>query len=149
MTSQAAASAVSLRVTSRRRVIAGTASLALLCCSLTSCTKTQVALSVTAIAAVVVGTTVGVTLAVQHSHHTLQGCITTGPDGPELRLNDAKTYKLKGELADIKVGDKLKVHGSHVKKANNTPAQEEVFVVEKVNKDYGPCPTGAASAPSH
>lgn len=136
------------RATRRQRILAVTASVAL-CCSTTSCTKTQVTLSVAAIAAVVVGTTVAVTLAVQHSNHTLQGCISSGANGPELRLDDAKTYTLKGELGDIKVGDKLKVHGSKVKKVKGDSAGAQVFVVEKVNKNYGPCPTSAATAPAH
>ena len=106
-------------------------------------------LSVAAIAAVVVGTTLGVTLAVQHSHHTLQGCIFSGANGPELRLGDSKAYTLKGELADIKVGDKLRIHGSRVKKVKGGLAGDQVFVVEKVNKDYGPCPASAATPPAH
>lgn len=151
MRAQAAADLppLSTRATRRQRIIAGYASAALLCCNLTACTKTQVSLSVAAIAAVVVGTTVGVTLAVQHSHHTLQGCITSGGNGPELRLNDGKTYTLKGELADIKVGDRLKIHGSRVKKVKDASTGDQVFVVERVNKDYGPCPASAATALAH
>jgi hypothetical protein len=140
---------VSSRLDRRERIIAAAASGALLCCSLTSCTKTQVTLSVAAIAAVVVGTTVGVTLAVQHSHHTLEGCISSGANGPELRLNNSKTYTLKGELADIKVGDRLKIHGTRVKKVKDSTAGDQVFVVEKVKKNYGPCPVSAATATAH
>jgi hypothetical protein len=109
------------------------------CSGVTSCTKTQVGLSVTAIAAVLVGTTVGVTLAVQHSHHTLQGCIVSNANELELRISDGKLYALKGELADVKVGDRLKLHGSRVKKVKGDSTGGNVFVVEKINKDYGPC----------
>lgn len=70
----------------RKRNVAATVALALVCSGVTSCSNTQIGLSVTAIAAVLVGTTVGVTLAVQHSHHTLQGCIVPSGDGLELRL---------------------------------------------------------------
>lgn len=141
----------SSRVTRRQRIIAVAASAALMCSGVTSCTKTQVGLSVAAIAATVVGVTVGVTLAVQHSHHTLQGCIFSDANGLELRLSDAKVYALKGELADVKVGDRLKVHGSRVKKVKGDAAAGQVFVVEKVNRDYGPCTAnlGNAPAPTH
>ena len=140
-----------LRSTRCRRIIAAAASVTLLCPGMTSCTRTQVALSITAIAAVVVGTTVGVTLAVQHSHHTLQGCIVSGAGGLELRLPDAKVYTLEGELAEIKEGNRLKVHGSKIKRVKGDSGNAQVFVVEKVNKDYGPCPAslGTSPAPAH
>jgi hypothetical protein len=137
-------------VSRRRRMIAVAASVALVCSGTTSCTNTQVGLSIGAVAAVVVGVTVGVTLAVQHSHHTLQGCIVTGVDGMELRLSNGNAYTLKGELTDIKVGDKLSVHGSKLKKVNGgSAAGDPVFVVEKVNKDYGACPANFGSAAGH
>lgn len=119
-----------------------------MCAGMTSCTKTQVSLSVAAMAAVVVGTTVGITLAVQHSHHTLQGCISSGANGLELRMSDGKVYTLKGEVADVKAGDRLKIHGSKVKMVKGDSAGGQVFVVEKVNKDYGPCPASLATSPA-
>lgn len=132
----------------RQRIIAVAAVAALACSGATSCSTSQVVLSSAAIAAVIVGTTVGVTLAVQHSHHTLQGCIFSGDSGLKLRLSDARVYTLKGEIADVKVGDKLKVHGSRVKKGKGGSAGDQVFVVEKVNKDYGPCPANLATSPA-
>ena len=133
------------------RITAVATLITLVCSGVTSCTKTQVSLSVAAMAAVVVGTTVGVTLAVQHSHHTLQGCISSGVDGTELRLGDNKIYTLTGELADVKVGNRLKIHGSRVKGVKGKVAGGQVFVVEKVNKDYGPCPARlvTSSTPLH
>jgi hypothetical protein len=128
------------RALRRKRSIAAVAMLALLSSGVTSCTKTQVGLSTAAIAAVLVATTVGVTLAVKHSHHTLQGCIFSGANGLELRIGDGKLYTLKGDLADVNVGDKLKLHGSRVKKVKDDSAGGQVFVVEKINKNYGPCP---------
>jgi hypothetical protein len=103
-------------------------------------------LSSAGIAAVVVGTTVGITLAVQHSHHTVQGCIFSDADGLKLRTSDAKIYSVKGETADIKVGDKLKLHGSKEKKIKGAPAVDQVFLVEKLNKDYGPCAANPAAS---
>jgi hypothetical protein len=58
------------RASRRHRITAVTVFVALICSGATSCTKTQVALSTAAIAAVVVGTTVGVTYAVKHHNHT-------------------------------------------------------------------------------
>ena len=37
-------------------------------------------------------------------------------NGLELRMSDGKLYAPKGDLADVKVGDKLNFHGSRVKK---------------------------------
>lgn len=127
-----------------QRVMVAATAAALLCSGISSCTKTQVALSSAAIAAVIVGTTVGVTLAVQHSHHTLEGCIVSDKRGLKLRLSDAREYALKGEIGDVKAGEKLKVHGSKVKKSKGGGAGDPVFVVEKVNKDLGPCREDAA-----
>jgi len=127
------------RALRRKRNIAVAVTFALVCSSVTSCTKTQVGLSVTGIAAALVLTTVGVTLAVQHRHHTLQGCIAPNATGLELRISDGKLYTLKGDLADVKVGDKLQLHGSRVKKVKGDSTGDDVFLVEKINKDYGPC----------
>ena len=109
-----------------------------LCFGATSCSTKQVALSVTGITAAVVITTVGVTMAIQNSHHTLNGCVSSGPKGLELRTSDAKTYTLQGISAPIKVGDRVKLHGSKLKKTKDS-VSDPVFVVEKLNKDFGPC----------
>ena len=138
----------SISVSRRQRIIAVAALAALLCSGLTSCTKTQVGLSAVAIAAVIIGTTVGVRLAVQHSHHTLQGCVSSGIDGLELRLSDAKIYALKGELANIKVGDKLSLHGSKSRMVQPGSGANQVFVVEKVNKNFGPCLARLTASPA-
>jgi hypothetical protein len=137
----------SSRTGRRRRITAVAMSVALVCSGATSCTRTQIALSSTGIAAAVVGTTVGVTLAVQHSHHTLQGCLFSDADGLKFRTSAAKVYTLKGETADVKVGDKLKLHGSKVK-MHNGDSGDRVFLVEKVNKDYGPCPASVQTSTS-
>jgi hypothetical protein len=129
----------SSRASRRQRITALAVFAALVCSGATSCTKTQVGLSAAAIAAVVVGTTVGVTFAVQNSHHTLQGCVFSDANGLKLRTSDAKVYTLEGETATIKVGDRFKFHGSKLKKTKDSTGNQ-VFVVEKLTKDYGPCP---------
>ena len=133
----------------RQRIKAFAVFATLACFGTTSCTRTQVALSVTAMAAVVVGTTVGVTLAVQNHRHTLQGCVSSGPSGLQLRTVDSKMYTLEGSAANLKVGDRLKLHGSRLKSAKGSTG-DQVFVVEKVSKDYGTCPAdgSAAAAPT-
>jgi hypothetical protein len=88
---------------------------------------------------------VGVTLAVQNQHHRLQGCVFNGPNGMELRTGDAKTYALEGYTANLKVGDRVKLHGSKLKKTKDSTG-DQVFAVEKVNRDYGLCPAAAAAA---
>jgi len=95
-------------------------------------------------AAVVVGTTVGVTLAVQNHRHTLQGCVFSGPVGLELRTSDSKIYALEGNASTIKVGDRLKLHGSKLKNTKDSTG-DQVFVVEKLSKDYGLCPVVVAA----
>jgi hypothetical protein len=140
----------SSRVSHRQCITAFALFAALACSGATSCTKTQVGLSVAAIAAVVVGTTVGITFAVQNSHHTLQGCVFSDANGLKLRTDDAKVYTLEGETATIKVGDRFKFHGSKLKKTKDSTG-DHVFVVERLKKDYGPCPATAATAatPAH
>jgi hypothetical protein len=132
------------RASRRQRIIAVAVFAAQVCSGATSCSKTQVGLSIAATAAVVVGATVGITLAVQNHNHTLHGCAFSGPGGLELRTDDSKNYALEGSAATIKVGDRLKLHGSKLKKTKDSTGNQ-VFVVEKVSKDYGLCPAGAAA----
>ena len=136
------------RASRRHRITAVTVFVALICSGATSCTKTQVALSTAAIAAVVVGTTVGVTYAVKHHNHTLQGCVFSDANGPKLRTSDAKVYSLKGDAASIKVGDNVKFNGSKVKKTKGDSTGDQVFLVQKLSKDYGPCPANVATSPT-
>lgn len=88
--------------------------------------------------------TVGIVLAVNHSHHTLTGCVASGPTGPEIQVSGSKTYSLEGDPSVIKIGDKVKLHGSRVK-GKGAGKPDEVFRVEKLTKNYGPC-HGSASA---
>jgi hypothetical protein len=89
--------------------------------------------------------TVGILLAVNHSHHTMKGCIFEGADGLELRTSDSKNYALGGDPAGIKVGDMVKFHGSKVKKTKDSKG-DQVFKVERLKKDYGPCRVTSAPA---
>ena len=94
-------------------------------------------------AAVGIGAVIAIAIIVpveiSHSHHTLTGCILTAPNGLQLRTSDAKIYTLEGDAASIKVGDRVKLHGSKAKKTKDV-AGNDVFRVEKLNRDFGPCP---------
>jgi hypothetical protein len=87
----------------------------------------------------VIAVAIIVPVEISHSHHTLTGCVFTAPNGLELRTSDAKTYALEGDAASIKVGDRVKLHGSKAKKTKDTTG-DQVFRVEKLNRDYGSCP---------
>ncbi len=102
----------------------------------------------------VVGAAVGVVAAVtvvvvvlveaNKSHHTLNGCVSAGANGLELETSDAKRYTLEGDAASVKVGDHVKLRGSKVKKTKDSSG-DQVFKVQKLNKDFGPCPAPTAT----
>jgi hypothetical protein len=101
------------------------------------------------VAGAVVGVSAGVAVvvavvAVNHSHHVKTGCVVSGPQGLELQTSDSKSYALEGDTANLKVGDRVKVHGSKVKKAKDA-AGPDVFKVQQLNKDYGACQVERAS----
>ena len=78
---------------------------------------------------------VGIVIAVNHSHHVLKGCVYSAPNGLELLTSDKQTYLLEGNAADIKAGERVKLHGSRKK----TKDHRKSFTVQKVSKDYGAC----------
>jgi hypothetical protein len=129
----------SSRAGSRQRVVAIALLAALVCSGATSCTRTQVTVSVVAITAAVVLTTVGVTRAVESQHHALRGCLVAGPSGTQLRTSDARIYSLEGETATLKVGERVRLHGSRLKKTKDS-TNNMVFVVDRLSKVYGTCP---------
>ena len=69
----------------------------------------------------------------------------TSASGLELQTSDGKTYVLEGDAAGIKVGDKVKLHGSRNKKSKGSTGPG-VFCVEKLTRDYGPCSVAGASS---
>lgn len=90
--------------------------------------------------------TVGILLAVNHSHHFLKGCVASGPNGLELETSDSTVYFLAGDQAAIRPGERVKLHGSRMKKAKDGKPGRG-FNVSQLKKDYGPCsvtPTHAA-----
>ena len=100
--------------------------------------------AIAAVAGVVIGTVVLVE--VHKSSHTIKGCVTAGPNGLQLRDKDMKTYNLLGATASTKVGDIVQLHGSKEKEKKGS-TDDPRFVVEKVNKHYGPCSAAPTQAP--
>jgi hypothetical protein len=100
-------------------------------------TKSQADWIVVAIAAIGAGIGLGIYFAVRPHRHTLTGCAGSGPDGPELASeSDQQTYALTGEVAGIKPGERIRVYGKKGRKSVGAHAQ---FLVEKLNRDFGPC----------
>lgn len=98
-------------------------------------------------AAVGVGAAIAIVTVVliNHGHHSLTGCAFNDPGGMKLKTNDSKVYAIDGDTSSIKAGDKVKVHGSRVKKAKNA---DQMFNVDRVSKDYGPCHADVAISSS-
>jgi len=93
-----------------------------------------------AIIVVGVGIGVGIYFAVRPHHPPLKGCVTSTPDGLQLfNASDQTKYLLIGDIADIKVGDVVKVSGKKQKLDKNNTVPAHSYIVEKLNKDYGPC----------
>ena len=80
---------------------------------------------------------VGVYVIVQHAH-TVKGCVTDDPNKLMLHTEDGKTYVLLGATTNIEADTRIKVRGSKRKKIDGVTDQPS-FVVEKLNKVYGPC----------
>jgi hypothetical protein len=81
---------------------------------------------------------IAIPIAIHNSHHNLKGCVFSGPNGLELQTGDGKAYALEGDSAGVKVGDTFKVHGTRLKKAKGSNA-DQVFQVTQIKKDYGSC----------
>jgi hypothetical protein len=106
----------------------------------------------------VVGATVGavavvaaviiIPVEINKSHHTLKGCIYSTPAGLELRTTENKTFVLSGTTADIAPGNTLRLHGNHQKR-DKSATGDQVFLVQKMQKNYGPCQALPTPANSH
>jgi hypothetical protein len=100
-------------------------------------TKSQADWIVVGIASIGAGIGLGIYFAVRPHGHSLTGCAGSGPDGPELASeNDQQTYALTGELAGVKSGERIRVSGKKGRKSAGARGQ---FLVEKLNRDFGPC----------
>lgn len=93
----------------------------------------------------VIAVAIIVPVEINRSHHTLTGCVVTNANGLDLQTGDGKTYSLEGDATSIKVGDKVKLHGTKIKKTKDSTGPG-VFKVEKLNRNYGPCPVASTTA---
>ncbi len=91
----------------------------------------------------VIAVAIIVPVEISRSHHNITGCVVASPSGLELQTSDAKTYALEGDAASIKVGDKVKIHGTKIKKTKDASGPG-VFKVEKLSRNYGACPIGSS-----
>jgi hypothetical protein len=88
-------------------------------------------------AVIVVGTVVLVE--VHKSHHTVKGCVTSGPDGLLVHNErDQKVYALTGLTANVKIGDIVKLNGNKEKNQKDSAGDVD-FMIQKMSRDYGPC----------
>ena len=106
-----------------------------------------VGVGVAVIGGIAIGTVVLVH--VHHAHHTVKGCVYAGSNGFEVKTDDNKVYALSGDTLKVKEGDLVKFHGNKIKRAKGS-TDDQTFLVEKINKDYGPCklPTVPSAAPA-
>ncbi len=86
---------------------------------------------------------VGAYLVIQ-SAHTVKGCVTDDPDHLLLHLGNGKTYVLLGATTNIKADTRIKVRGTRKKRIRGITDQP-TFLVEKLNKVYGPCSVSPAN----
>jgi hypothetical protein len=87
-----------------------------------------------------------VVLIVSRSHHVMTGCVVSSSGGLELQTSDSKAFMLEGELTNLKAGNRVKIRGSRARKGAATTSHD-VFIVEKVSKDYGGCRPEHTSTP--
>jgi hypothetical protein len=78
---------------------------------------------------------------VVHQNHSVTGCAVSAANGLQLQ-GDQQTWALVGGVAAIKPGERVRVSGKKQKKSAGTTRQ---FLVEKLAKDYGPCPASLAT----
>lgn len=144
----------------RQRGIRQTVVLSFLCAALTgccqpndpSCRNVSFGPSGAEVAGVAIGAgaVVATVIAVEvhHAHHTLNGCVSNGPEGMQLHDGSGtKTYVLSGNTANITAGNKVRLHGTKSKQAGHSTGNP-TFLVERESKDYGPCKLTAYSAPA-
>jgi len=95
-----------------------------------------------AIGAVGIAIGFGIYYAVHHDH-SIKGCVAGGPESLQLTgKDDPQIWTLIGDTAGVHAGDRVRLVGKKKKKDSSGNRQ---FLVEKLSKDYGPCPASAAA----
>ena len=90
-------------------------------------------------AAIAAGVVIGVVVLfeIHKHHHTINGCVTSGPGGLQLTdVKDKRTYSLIGATDRTRPGDIVQLGGN---KEKGDSTGERAFIVKKMRKDYGPC----------
>jgi hypothetical protein len=98
-----------------------------------------------AVGVAAIGAAVGFAIyfAVRPHNHALTGCSASGSAGLQLLSEgDQQTYALQGEVSAIKPGERVRVSGKKEKKNGGGP---QIFIVEKIAKDYGSCTAAPAT----
>ena len=76
-----------------------------------------------------------------HQNYSVTGCAVSAANGLQLQ-GDQQTWALVGGVAAIKPGERVRVSGKKQKKSAGATRQ---FLVERLAKDYGPCPASPAA----
>lgn len=79
----------------------------------------------------------------KHQHHTVKGCLISGPNGLEIQeTQDSKNvYTLVGAPANLKVGDLVRLHGDQGPKVKK--GEVRTFRVTEIKKNFGACPANS------
>jgi len=96
--------------------------------------------AVAAVAAVVAAFVVVVTVVAVHysKKRSVTGCVTSGANGMSITdEKDKQVYSLSGNTADIKPGDRMKLHGKKLK--SKGADKTLVWEAKEVTKDFGVC----------
>ena len=81
----------------------------------------------------------GVAIGVHHANHTVDGCVSDGSGGMQLKTQSgAATYVLTGNTAGIRAGERVRLHGTKVKPPKRSTTAR-TFQVESEKKHFGPC----------
>jgi hypothetical protein len=100
----------------------------------------QIAAVVAGIAVTGAAIGIGVYFLARHDR-TLTGCTASGLNGLILHdEHDPRTYTLLGVTADVNPGERVRVSG---RKKTKDAGGNRTFLVEKLSKDLGPCPSDA------
>ena len=68
------------------------------------------------------------------------GCVSGSADALQLTEEAGKTYLLEGQMADVKVNERVRLSG----KASKNAQKRKTFAVTKLSHDYGACASPAA-----
>ena len=94
---------------------------------------------VVGIVVVAAGLVVATVLIIHYSKkRTITGCINSGENGMIVTdEKDKQTYKLSGDIARIKPGDRTRLQGKKIKPKNHD--KTIVWEVKEVSRDFGVC----------